>query len=47
MKPALVLLLQIVGVVLIAAAGFTVALPLGLAVSGAGFILFGLAWERE
>jgi hypothetical protein len=46
-KPTAVLLLQIVGLALISAAGFAVTAALGLALAGAGLILFSLAWERN
>jgi hypothetical protein len=46
-KAVLILLLQLAGLVLIAAAGFTLHAALGLLVLGAGAIVFSLAWERN
>lgn len=40
-------ILEAAGVVLVAAAAAFVAVPLALAVLGAGLILFGLAAERD
>ncbi len=47
MKDLIVLLLQIAGVALIAAAGFIVSPALGCLVLGAGLLAFSLAWERD
>jgi hypothetical protein len=46
-KSVLILLLQLAGLALIAAAGFTIHAALGLALLGAGAIIFSLAWERN
>jgi hypothetical protein len=46
-KPTLVLLLEILGVALVAAAGFVVGTALGLLAAGVGVIAFAAAWERK
>ena len=47
MKPALIVLLEVLGVGLVAAAGFVVSTALGLLVAGVGVIAFAAAWERK
>ena len=47
MKPVLIVLLEVLGVALVAAAGFVVSTALGLLAAGVGVIAFAAAWERK
>jgi hypothetical protein len=47
MKKLAALVLQVAGIAAIAAAGWLVAEPLGVAVLGVGLVLFGVAVERS
>jgi hypothetical protein len=46
-RSVLAALLQVLGIVLIAFAGWIVTPALGIALAGAGALLFGIAEERE
>lgn len=39
--------LQVTGVAALTAAGWMISAPLGLAVAGAGLVLFGISVERD
>lgn len=47
MKKLAALVLQVAGTAAIAAAGWLVAAPLGVALAGVGLVLFGVAVERS
>lgn len=46
MRQQIAAALQVAGISILAAAGFSVSVALGLAVTGTGLVAFGLAVER-